>query len=170
MKTLSFEKLLLQAIFTCMAADGHIDEREINLMKSIIEKSNLFSNLNVQEEINNLITEFNNDSQMFIKQFFEKLEKSNLSEDEELMLIDYAIQIIKADEQIEYSEIKFFKNIRYRLKISDEKILKQLPNTEIFIEKDIITDNFLKNLTSKYFENISFPQIDKDFISKKMSE
>jgi hypothetical protein len=41
------------------------------------------------------------------------LGKSTLTEQEELTLIDFAIQTIKADEQIEYSEIKFFKNIRH---------------------------------------------------------
>jgi hypothetical protein len=61
------------------------------------------------------------------------LEKSTLTEQEELTLIDFAIQTIKADEQIEYSEIKFFKNIRHRLKISDNNILAVFPDIEQFL-------------------------------------
>jgi transcriptional regulator with XRE-family HTH domain len=33
---------------------------------------------------------------------------------------------------IEYSEIKFFKNIRHRLKINDENIMAVFPNIEQF--------------------------------------
>jgi hypothetical protein len=83
-----------------------------------------------------------------------------LSEIEELTLIDFAIQTIKADEQIEYSEIKFFKNIRHRLKISDNNILASFPDLEQFLEEDIVTDSFLKKITSQYLETVEFPLFD----------
>jgi hypothetical protein len=79
---------------------------------------------------------------------------------EELTLIDFAIQTINADEVVEYSEIKFFKNIRHRLKISDEKILAKFPDLEQYLEEDIITDSFLDKITSQYFETTELPQFD----------
>jgi uncharacterized tellurite resistance protein B-like protein len=88
------------------------------------------------------------------------LGKSTLTEQEELTLIDFAIQTIKADEQIEYSEIKFFKNIRHRLKISNENILAVLPDIEQFLERDIITESFLDKITSQYLETAALPQFD----------
>ena len=88
------------------------------------------------------------------------LGKSTLTENEELILIDFAIQTIKADEQIEYSEIKFFKNIRHRLKVSDENILAVFPDIEQFLEEDIVTESFLDKITSQYLEAAELPQFE----------
>ena len=72
-------------------------------------------------------------------------------------MIDFAIQTIKADEQIEYSEIKFFKNIRRRLKVSNEIILENYNDIELFLEEDIITDSYFDKLTKQYLEEIELP-------------
>ena len=113
MDTISFDKLLLKSAFCCMASDGHIDNREIALIKTMCENSPLFKDFNFQEEINSLVNKINTRGKEFISYYFDLLSKSILTEKEELTLIDFAIQTIKSDEQIEYSEIKFFKNIRF---------------------------------------------------------
>lgn len=166
METISFDKLLLQTAFCCMASDGNIDKREISLIKSMCEKSELFKNFNFQEEINQLVTALNVNGKAFIQYYFDLLKQTSLSGQEELTLIDFAIQTINADEQVEYSEIKFFKNIRHRLKISDEKILAKFPDLEQYLEEDIITDSFLDKITSQYFETTELPQFDLITIDK----
>jgi uncharacterized tellurite resistance protein B-like protein len=158
MEKISFDKLLLKTAFCCMAADGHIDNREIDLIKSICENSPLFQDFKLQEEINSLVSKINTRGKEFISNYFELLVKSSLSEQEELTLIDFAIQTIKADEQIEYSEIKFFKNIRHRLKVSDDNILAVFPDIEQFLENDIVTESFLDNITKQYLEAVELPQ------------
>ncbi len=160
METISFDRLLLKTAFCCMASDGNIDNREIALIKAMCENSPLFKNFNFQEEINSLVNKINTKGKEFISHYFELLNKSTLSEQEELTLIDFAIQTIKSDDQIEYSEIKFFKTIRHRLKVSDEVILKSLPDIEQFLEEDIITDTFLDKITSQYLESTELPQFD----------
>lgn len=160
METISFDKLLLKTAFCCMAADGNIDKREVSLIKSMCEKYNLFKNFNFQEEINQLITNLNKNGKAFIQHYFDLLKQTSLSEQDELMLIDFAIQTINADEVVEYSEIKFFKNIRHRLKISDVKILEHFPDIEQYLEEDIITDSFLDKITNQYFETTELLQFD----------
>ena len=160
MDTISFDKLLFKTAFCCMACDGNIAQQEIAVIKSVCEKSPVLKYLNFEEEINSLISETNYKGKNFINEFFNALRSTDLSEEEELTLIDFAIQVIKADEHIEYSEIKFFKNIRYRLKVSDEKILERFPDIEQYLEQDIITDGFLDKITSQYFEAIELPQFD----------
>lgn len=158
MDTITFDRLLLKTAFCCMASDGNIDQREITLIKSMCEKSELFKNFNFQEEINQLVTKLNANGKVFIQHYFDLLKTADLSEQEELSLIDFAIQTINADEVVEYAEIKFFKNIRHRLKISDEKILEKFPDLEQYLEEDIITDSFLDKITSQYFETTELPQ------------
>lgn len=160
MDTISFDKLLLKTAFCCMASDGNIDKREIALIKSMSEKSPLFKDFNFQEEINSLVSKINTRGKEFISDYFDLLGKSTLTEQEELTLIDFAIQTIKADEQIEYSEIKFFKNIRHRLKVSDDNILAVFPDIEQFLEEDIVTESFLDKITNQYLEAAELPQFE----------
>jgi uncharacterized tellurite resistance protein B-like protein len=160
MNTETFDKLLLTSAFCCMASDGHIDEREITLIKTMCNKSSLFTDVNFQEEINSLVSMINSRGKEFISNYFNLLEKSTLTEKEELTLIDFAIQVIKADEQIEYSEIKFFKNIRHRLKVSDDNILAFFPDIEQFLEEDIVTESFLDTITNQYMESAQLPQFE----------
>jgi uncharacterized tellurite resistance protein B-like protein len=160
MDTITFDKLLLKTAFCCMAADGNIDSREISIIKSLCEKSPLFANFNFQEEINLLVRKINTGGKTFIQYYFDLLKEAKLTEQEELTLIDFAIQTINADEQIEYSEIKFFKNIRHRLNVSAETILARFPDIELYLEDDIITDGYLDKITSHFFEISELPQFD----------
>jgi uncharacterized tellurite resistance protein B-like protein len=170
MDTITFDKLLLKTAFCCMASDGNIDDREISLIKSMCEKSPLFANFNFQEEINLLVGKINGGGKTFFQYYFDLLKQTQLNEQEELTLIDFAIQTINADEQIEYSEIKFFKNIRHRLNVSDEKILALIPDIEQYLEDDIITDTYLDKITSQYFEISELPQFDLISIADNSEE
>ena len=166
MDTISFDKLLLKSAFCCMASDGHIDNREIALIKTMCENSPLFKDFNFEEEINSLVNKINTRGKEFISYYFDLLGKSTLTEKEELTLIDFAIQTIKADEQIEYAEIKFFKNIRHRLKVNDDKILERFPEIEQFLAEDIIKEGFLDKITSQYFATTELPQFELISITK----
>ncbi|MDR0680751.1 MAG: TerB family tellurite resistance protein [Dysgonamonadaceae bacterium] len=165
METENFNKLLLKTAFCCMASDGDIDEREVAVIKSICESFPSF-NVDLKEEINSYVSEINSDSRQFITNYFTTLEQSKLSEQEELTLINVAIKVIKADEIIEYSEIKFFKNIRHRLEVSDEKIIEHFSSTieeiDQFLGDDIniITETFLDKITNQYFDAIELPQFE----------
>lgn len=170
MDAISFDKLLFNTVFCCMAADGDIDKREISLIKSICDKSTLFSNFNFQEEINKLVEKINTSGKDYIQYYFDLLKHTQLSEEEELTLIDFAIQTINADEKIEYSEIKFFKNIRHRLKVGDNKILERFPDIEQYLEDDIITDGFLDKISNQYFQAIELPQFDLITIETQSSD
>ena len=166
MDTITFDKLLLKTAFCCMASDKHIDNREIFIINSMCEKSPLFKNFSFHEEINRLVSKINTDGKAFIQYYFDLLKHAQLSEQEELTLIDFAIQTNNADEQVEYSEIKFFKNIRHRLNVSDEKILERFPEIEQFLDEDIITEGFLDKITSQYFEETEMPQFGLISITK----
>ena len=154
-------KLILKTAFCCMASDGDIDEREVATIKSICEALPSFKNIDLKEEMNRYVSEINSDSKQFIVNYFTTLEQSDLTEQEELTLIDVAIKVIKADEIIEYSEIKFFKNIRHRLKVSDEKIIEYfstIDDIEQFLGEDIQIS--LDKITAQYFDTIKLPEFE----------
>jgi uncharacterized tellurite resistance protein B-like protein len=164
MEILNFDTILLKTAFCCMASDGDIDEREVAAIKSICEALPSFKNVDLKEEMNRYVSEINSDSKRFITDYFTTLEQSDLTEENELTLIDVAIQVIKADDVIEYSEIKFFKNIRYRLKVSDEKIVDHFSSTveeiDQFLGEDIITESFLDKIKNQYFDTVELPKFE----------
>lgn len=160
MEIITFDQLLLKTAFCCMASDGDIDKREIALIQSMCEKSPLFKDFNLQEEINNLVIKLNTRGKEFISDYFSLLKKAVLNEEEELILIDFAIKTIHADEIIEYSEIKFFKVIRHNLKISDDMILKTYPEIEQFLEQDIVTESYLEKIANQYLDTAEMPQFE----------
>jgi len=144
-----------------MASDGHIDPREIERIKLLCEASPLFRNFDFLGEANKLVEAINAQGKDYISEYYHALENCSLTEEEELNLIDFAIQVIKADEKIEYAEIKFFKTIRHRLKVSDERILEKFPDVEQFLEKEIDTGSFsLASITKQYLDITELPQFE----------
>ena len=152
MEKLQFNNLLLKTAFSCMACDGDIDKREIKLIKGLHKEKKAFGDLDVNTEMDNLLMAINKDGHQFMRDYFDELTSSELTEANELNLIEVAIDTIKADEKVEYSEIKFFKVIRSKLKIDNEPILEKHPDFEEYLEQDIITDSYLARLQDDFFD------------------
>lgn len=152
METLSFNKLLLKTAFSCMACDGDIDKREVKLIKQLQNDHKTFGEIDINSELDTLLLAINKDGQEFLKGYFDELTTAELSETNELKLIEVAIDTIKADDKVEYSEIKFFKVIRSNLKIADEPILEKHPDFENYLEEDIISESYLSSLQDDFFD------------------
>lgn len=152
MGTMNFDKLLLKTAFSCMACDGDIDMREIKLIKQLHKESNTFGELDINSELDTLLLSINHDGHQFLKKYFNDLTAFELSEANELKLIEVAIEIIKADDKVEYSEVKFFKVIRSKLKINNEPILDKHPDFEEYLEQDIISESYLSRLQDDFFD------------------
>lgn len=160
MEQINFNKLLLKTAFSCMACDGDIDKREIILIKTMHQNKKTFGDVDINLELDNLLLEINRDGQQFLRSFFSALTTSSLTEKEELKLTEVAIETIKADEKIEYSEVKFFKVIRSNLKIKNEVILEIHPDFEEYLEQDIISESYLSRLQDDFFDTNTLPQFD----------
>ncbi len=170
METVNFDKLLLKTAFSCMACDGDIDKREVKLIKKLHKENKTFGEIDINSELETLLLAINKDGHQFLKNYFSELTNFELSESNELKIIEVAIETIKADDKVEYSEIKFFKVIRSKLKIENEPILEKHPDFEDYLEQDIISESYLSRLQEDFFDtHISnefelFSKIDKSII------
>jgi len=160
METISFDRLVLKTAFCCMASDGNIDKKEVVLIKKMCSNSPLFKDFDFKDEINSLVKRLNAEGKDFINYYFGLLKDANLNFEDELILIDFAVNTIKADELIEYSEIKFFKAIRHNLKLSDEQILAKHDDIEYWLEDDIKTESNIDKLINQYLEVANLPQFE----------
>jgi uncharacterized tellurite resistance protein B-like protein len=138
-----------------MASDGDIDPKELEVLSVLFEK---LENIDTKAECNNLIEELNSNARSFFKTFYKELETSVLSIEHQLEIINFAKKTIEADEKVEYSEVKFFKTIRHRLSISDEKILEVYPDLEFWLIEDIDTGNDLNKITDSYLNTFEIKQ------------
>lgn len=163
MNSYEINKLLLKTAFACMACDGSIDKREIDIVYKIAQEENLLILSELQTELNALIDELNQDSNKFITNYFNDLSKIELSEQNQLLILHNAITTIRADEIMNYHEIKFFKTIRRYLSISDDQILNNYPDLDELLEQDIVYNNFedqIKSLLLNSKDNVQFSKID----------
>ncbi|WP_439882184.1 hypothetical protein ACSX1A_03265 [Pontibacter sp. MBLB2868] len=160
MNNLNFKKLLFKTAFSCTACDGHIDTREIEIIKQINKEEELVKEDSVQNELNKLIDELNNQGHDFLKQYLKELSETVLNDEEELAIINTAVRTINADESVEYSEISFFKLIRSKVSLSDETILDALPDIEEYLEKDVISKSYSVDLKTQFFSTSTFPQFE----------
>ena len=167
------DKLLIRTAFCCMVSDGHIGERETELIKSMCADSYFLKNIDFSAEITLLINELMIKGKDFIAQYFESLENAILSEEQKLIIADFAIQTIKSDDKIEYSEIKFFKNIWHRLKLNGDitdTLMKSLPDIALFFEDDISVDNSLPHITNQYLATFEPPKFNIESKEKNPQE
>lgn len=135
-------ELYLKTAFCCMACDGSIADVEVFALKQYISaNSSQFDGLDVDLALNTYVDSINTMGEQFLKNYLSEISELNLSEEEQLKVVSLAINIIEADEIIEYSEIAFFKKIRLRLSISDDQILSRLPGKEDYLLPDIIDDS-----------------------------
>ena len=113
---------------------------------------NIFDGLDIKEKLDEYVSLINDNSKQFLRDYIEDIKLAELNDDEALRLVKIAFATIEADEQIEYSEISFFKKIRKNLVIRDEAILEALPDKEDYLLPDI-ADNDV------YEWNIKLPNI-----------
>jgi len=144
-------ELFLKTAFSCLACDGEIDKREVNLISKIHREKKIFGEIDLKERLNDFVKEINNEGFNFLKKYLKELNEAKLNENDELILIEIAIQTIKADDEIKYSEVKFFKLIRSKLNIKDEDILKKHPDLEEYLEQDVFSPSYLEKIDSDYF-------------------
>jgi uncharacterized tellurite resistance protein B-like protein len=163
MQAQQFEELLLQTAFCCMISDGNIDEKEIATIKSLPEKYNIFQALNIDEALKKMTDEFREKDKNYILDYYKAIENYELDEQQQLTLIRVAIDLIKADERIEYSEVKFFKTIRYRLPVADDTVIEKLTETiddiELFLGDDINANTSVDAATANYLQIADFTKL-----------
>ncbi len=150
-------ELLLRTAFACMSCDGDIATEEVDMIKQMSKEKNLFGDVEIDKVLDKLVDEINHKGKGFLKQYLVSLAEQTLTEDEELKIADVAVQTIRADNVIQYSEIKFFKVLRSNLKIvSDETLLEKIEGIdEEFLAQDIHADYL--QMFEDYFNTIELP-------------
>lgn len=153
-----FNKVLLLTSVCCMACDGEIAKEEISTLKKLSSELKLFD----KEELNNVlpvvIESLTKYGYEFVKSYLDLLDKSVFSNLQALKILEVATKTIYADDKTEYDEIKFFKAIRKRLRVSDEEIISKIEGVEEYWLNDDAQDNNISSLEAN-FGNFDFSSL-----------
>lgn len=156
-----FSKLLIKTVFSFMTCDGHISPKEVEFLKQLAKEKVDLTGIDIEKELNQMIELINLKGLDFFDDYFKKLNNSTLTEEQELLLLESAIQTITADDKVKREEINFLKILRTALKSPDQKILDKFPKIgKNFIHKDAFTDIYIKELYSNYFKESTLPTFD----------
>lgn len=155
----NMKNLLIKTAFACMACDGIIDVRELECVNKFIQDEEICEPNELKIHLNSLVDEFNRDSNEFMTRFFKELKNAVLRSDDQLKIIEYALAIIRADEEIDYREIKFFKIIRSLLPVSYKDIRGKFEDIEEFLEEDILSDPLKPYYDKSFFSSVSTDNI-----------
>lgn len=151
-------ELLLRTAFACMSCDGDIATEEVDMIKQMSKEKHLFGDIDIDVKLDELVEEINKKGKGFLKEFLVNLADQALSDEQELKVADVAVQTIRSDNKIEYSEIKFFKVLRSNLKlVSDETLLERIEGIdENYLAQDIRADYL--QIYDDYFNAIELPK------------
>ncbi len=160
---MEINELYLKSAFCCMACDGDIADEELQLVKHYVQNSRLFEGIDIENKLNEYVRAINSHGRAFLKDYICNVTDAKLNEEQELNLAKIAIQMIETDNKIEYSEISFFKRIRKKLNVSDEKLMGIFKEETLFNKfPEVRPDDFLlpdiEDLEDDFW-NINFEEI-----------
>lgn len=147
---MNINEIYLLTAFVCSACDGDIAVEELAYVKDLANNKEVFGDLDVENLLNDYVQKINKEGISFINRFVRELAVSELTEEQQLKVIEIAIKMIEADGKIEYSEVKFFKKMRPSLSISDKSILDKMPEIEDFLLPDIMDRDYEFELANDF--------------------
>lgn len=154
-----FKKILFKVAFCTMACDGHIDDREIEELQMMDKKTSFFESIDLSEELNRLIKDFDKKGTKVIEELFVYLRETKLNPIQELLVLEVALRIINADNKHDENEVRFIHLLRSKLELHDETI------NDRFGELDILyTNEYSRNIVDgkteiEFAESVKLPEM-----------
>lgn len=159
MDKIAFKKILFKVAFCTMACDGDIDDREIEEIRMMDKNSNYFSDIDLSEELEFLIDDFKNNGVGIIEHLFNEIGRSDFNPIQELLILEVAIRIIYADKRVDENEIRFFKFLRSKLKISNNIISARFGDISDIYDLNQNNEINTSKIEFDFSQNIKMPEI-----------
>ena len=159
--------LYLKTAFAFMACDGEIVKEEIDLIKNLANEG-MFENSNVDEQLNGFTNDVNDEGSSFLREYLDEVEQAQLDQDSALRLLRIAVETIYADHDVKYSEVRFFRALRKRLPMLDDKtIMTEINQVEEYWIKSEVTPDEINAIEEDYFNNIDLPKFNLNEVTNK---
>jgi len=137
-----FQELLFQTAFCVVACDGHIDEREIEELRLLEGSAVYFQGVDLRDELDRLVASLQPEGEDGkadggpIAEVLKKIKTGRLSVVQELLLLELALRILHADENIHDKEVELVRQIRALLTVDDGILLERFGPTQVLFESE----------------------------------
>mgnify|MGYP003991501725 CR=1 FL=1 len=154
-----FKKILFKVAFCTMACDGDIDDREITEIQLMDKKANYFADINLSNELDQLINNFNANGVGIIEELFDEVAQTDFNSIQELLILEVAIRVIYADKIVDENEVKFFKFLRSKLKISNNIINDRFGDISDVYDLKQNNEIEIRKTNHEFAETIKLPKM-----------
>jgi uncharacterized tellurite resistance protein B-like protein len=127
MKNQDFKDFLFKSAVMAMACDGDISETEIDEIKTIVANEIYFMGYNFEEPLMSNIDNIKANGKGAINQYLQEIEKHNLNQHQEILLIEVLLRIIEADNNVQTSELKFLQMTKAKMKVDEQTLIVKFP-------------------------------------------
>ena len=135
MKNIDFQKMLFRSAVSVMAVDGNISDTEVQELTNIVKTTAYFFDFDYDEELKNNIAEIRQGGKIAINKYLADLSTCELSEKQELILVEVLLRMIEADNEVAPNELKFFQLVKSKLKTPEEILITKFPRQiEYFVD------------------------------------
>lgn len=153
----SFDHLLLETAFVFTAADGVVEEGEVEALTEFASAHHLAD----KETLNTLLSQwserFNREGTGFMKDFLNALPGLDLNKKEKIRLLQMAVLTIQIDQMVWEGERTFFKLLFYKLDMKERTVLKKVKGIdESYLPSD---DDDEDELYEEYFNSLEIDKI-----------
>jgi uncharacterized tellurite resistance protein B-like protein len=128
MKNSEFKDFLFKSAVIAMACDGNIASEEINEIKNIVANEIYFMGYEFEEPLRRNIETIRINGKDVVNQFIQEITNNDLTEHQELLLIEVLLKMIQADTKVEDNELKFLHLAKSKLKTDEQTLIIKFPN------------------------------------------
>lgn len=153
----SFEHLLLETAFVFTAADGVVEEGEVEALSEFATKHHLAAPETLERLLSEWSERFNREGTGFMKDFLNSLPGLELSRKEKIRLLEMAALTAQIDHMVWEGERTFFKLLFYKLDLKESTVLKKVKGIdESYLPSE---DDDEDELYEEYFNSLEIDKI-----------
>ena len=126
-----FIEILLEIAFASMVCDGNIAPEEEEYLRDIEQSDYYLKEFEMSKKLDKLNSDWKLHGLNLIDKILNTTYKLNLSEGQKIVIMDFAIGIVRSDKSMQKSEISFINTLMQNIKISTEIVKIRYGNWSI---------------------------------------
>lgn len=136
MENKEFIKELLKITYAAIVCDGDIDDLELEVIRTIEKQDFYFQEEDLSKEIDRLSKDAADNYIEFAHNAVKETYRLELSPSQKMIIINFAIAIVRADGKMQAKEISFIKSLILNLQLPNELVESINGNWWIIEHKD----------------------------------
>lgn len=117
-----FAELLLNVAFTAIICDGEIDDQEIETLENMGITDFYLNSLNIKSQLIQFKEKADLNLSKYQSNLMTQIFKSDIMPSQKIILLNYAIAIVRADRKMQESEIRFVDELILNLRLSKAQV------------------------------------------------